>query len=145
MKFIILPILTFLNKQETKKAIFLIVYTLYIYESDIRREEREQFKMLPTTCQMDNNTSGNGQFGSLLKKRKRAKKHCDSRMVTSYNLEDYTFIGKNDRRMRFNNSKDPIFYVFDVIESRPVTTLAKEFVRDAFKDTFNSLKSAIVG
>lgn len=100
--------------------------------------------MLPTTCQMDNNTSGNGQFGSLLRKRKRNKK-VNSRMVTSYNLEDYTFIGKNDRRMRFNNSKDPIFYVFDVLEDRPITTLAKEFVRDTFKDTFKMVKDAIIG
>ncbi len=99
--------------------------------------------MLPTTGETGNNTGGNGQFGSLLRKRKKAKK--DNPFVTSANLEDYTFIGKSERRMRFNSSQDPIYYVFDVIENRPINKLAKEFVRDIFKDTCSYVSSMIVG
>lgn len=82
--------------------------------------------MIPTASNSKNDTNGNGQFGSLLRKRTKRK--------SSYNFsyEDYTFLDKNDKRMRFNNCKDPIYYVFDCIENRPVTTLAKEFVKDAF-------------
>lgn len=74
-----------------------------------------------------NETSGNGQFGSLTRRKKR-------RSNTEFSIEDYCYLDKTDRRMRFNNSKDPIYYVFDCIENRPVTTLAKEFVRDSFLD-----------
>ena len=72
----------------------------------------------------------NGQFGTLVKSSK--TKQVSIREITSANLEDYTFIGQNDRRMRFNNSRDPIYYVFDVIDNRPMKTLAKEFVKDSF-------------
>lgn len=99
--------------------------------------------MLPTTCETGNNSNGSGQFGALTRRRKRNKRRQP--FITSQNLEDYTFIGTNDRRMRFNNSKDPIYYVFDVIENRPIHTLAKEFVRDTFKDVFNLVTEAIVG
>lgn len=99
--------------------------------------------MLPTAAESNNNTSGNGQFGSLTRRRRNKKQ--GENFVTSANLEDYTFIGKNDRRMRFNNSKDPIYYVFDVIENRPVHKLAKEFVKDIFKDTCNFVSGIVVG
>ncbi len=39
--------------------------------------------MLPTTAESNNNTGGNGQFGSLLRKR-----NTNKRDVTSFNLED---------------------------------------------------------
>ncbi len=100
--------------------------------------------MILTTTGTDSNTNGNGQFGSLLRNRKK-KRDKDTRLITSYNLEDYTFIGKNDRRMRFNNTQDPIYYVFDVIENRPIKTLAKEFVKDTFKDVCSYFSSNIIG
>ncbi len=60
-----------------------------------------------------------------------------------FDLETYKFIGKRDRRMRFNNAKDPIFYIFDCIENRPVSTLAKEFVKDTFFDIANFVSKAV--
>lgn len=99
--------------------------------------------MLATAGEAKNNTSGNGQFGSLT--RRRRNKKDSEKFVTSANLEDYTFIGKADRRMRFNNSKDPIYYVFDVIENRPIHKLAKEFVKDIFKDTCSFVSGIVVG
>lgn len=81
------------------------------------------------------------QFGTLTKKSNTKK--VDIKDITSSNLEDYTFIGKNDRRMRFNNSKDPIYYVFDVIENRPIKTLAKEFVKDSFFEAVNFVSKVV--
>ena len=46
--------------------------------------------------------------------------------------------------MRFNNSQDPIYYVFDCIENRPLTTLTKEFVKDSVFEVINFV-SKIVG
>lgn len=81
------------------------------------------------------------KFGTLV--RSKTPKKVNPKDVTSENLEDYTFIGKNDKRMRFNNSKDPIYYVFDCIENRPITTLAKEFVRDSFFDAVNFVSQVV--
>ena len=83
----------------------------------------------------------NGQFGTLVRSNKIKKVRIKD--ITSENLEDYTFIGKNDKRMRFNNSKDPIFYVFDVIENRPIKTLAKEFVKDSFFEAVNFVSKVV--
>ena len=58
--------------------------------------------------------------------------------------KDFNYFKNNDRRMRFNNSKDPIYYVFDCIENRPMTTLAKEFVKDSFFEITNFV-SKVVG
>ena len=79
------------------------------------------------------------QFGTLVAKRKNKKNQN-----AEFDLESYKFIGKKDRRMRFNNSKDPIYYIFDCIENRPVTTLAKEFVKDTFFD-ISLFVSKVVG
>ena len=83
----------------------------------------------------------NGQFGTLV--RSNRIKKVSIKDITSENLADYTFIGKNDKRMRFNNSKDPIFYVFDVIENRPIKTLAKEFVKDSFFEAVNFVSKVV--
>ncbi len=83
----------------------------------------------------------NGQFGTLVRSNKTKK--VNVREITSANLEDYTFIGKNDKRMRFNNSRDPIYYVFDVVENRPIKTLAKEFVKDSFFEAVNFVSRVV--
>ena len=93
--------------------------------------------MLQATGNSKNDTNGNGQFGSLLRKRAN-RKH---KQGASY--EDYTFLDRNDRRMRFNNAKDPIYYVFDCIENRPIQTLAKEFVKDTFFEITNFVSKVV--
>lgn len=85
--------------------------------------------MIQTAANSHNETSGNGQFGSLTRRRKNVNKKSNE-----FSLEDYNFLEKSDRRMRFNNAKDPIYYVFDCIENRPIKTLAKEFVKESFFD-----------
>ena len=44
-----------------------------------------------------------------------------------------------DRRMRFRNSKDPIYIAFDFLEQQPVDKLAKEFVKDTIKDSTSAV------
>ena len=94
--------------------------------------------MLPAAMESNNNTSGNGQFGSLLRKRNQQSE------AKEFNIEDFEYLAQKDRRMRFNNSKDPIYYVFDVIENRPIKTLAKEFVKDSIVDVIHFV-SKVVG
>ena len=60
------------------------------------------------------------------------------------NNTEFEYLKTQDRRMRFNNSKDPIYYIFDCIDSRPVSAIAKEFVKDSFYETVTFI-SKIVG
>ena len=57
----------------------------------------------------------NNPFGSLIEAHK----------------NEFQYLNKNDRRMRFNNAADPIYLAFDYIENIPVADLAKEFVKDS--------------
>ncbi len=93
--------------------------------------------MLPTASGSKNDTNGNGQFGTLVRKRTNRK----SKKGFSY--ENYTYLDKTDKRMRFNNARDPIYYVFDCIENRPVSTLAKEFVKDTFFEITNFVSKVV--
>ncbi len=76
-------------------------------------------------------------FGTLVRKTNNKVEEQE------FNLEDYKFLEKKDRRMRFNTSKDPIYYVFDVIEDRPIPTLAKEFVKDSFFEIANFVTKVV--
>lgn len=81
-------------------------------------------------------TKANKKFGTLTK---RTKKVEDK----EFNIEDYNYLAQKDKRMRFNTSKDPIYYVFDVIENRPISTLAKEFVKDSFFEAVNFVSQVV--
>lgn len=59
-------------------------------------------------------------------------------------VDDFQYLKNKDKRMRFNNSQDPIYYVFDCIDNRPVGVLAKEFVKDSFFEVMNFV-SKVVG
>ena len=73
------------------------------------------------------------QFGTLVKPNPRRIRN-----------KEFKYLEAKDRRMRFNNAQDPIYYVFDCIENRPVSTLAKEFIKDSFFDAINFI-SQVVG
>ena len=81
-------------------------------------------------------TKANNKFGTLTK---RTKKVEDK----EFNIEDYNYLAQKDKRMRFNTSKDPIYYVFDVIENRQISTLAKEFVKDSFFEAVNFVSQVV--
>ena len=62
--------LIFLNNITLKKAIFWLLYTLYIHKREITKES---YNMLPNTNNTKNDTNGNGQFGTLIRKRTKRK------------------------------------------------------------------------
>ena len=78
-------------------------------------------------------TSGKA-FGTMTKRANRRKG----------SIEDFKYLENKDRRMRFNNSQDPIYYVFDCIENRPISVLAKEYVKDSVFEVMNFV-SKVVG
>ena len=94
--------------------------------------------MIQTATSSHNETSGNGQFGSLTRRRRNVT------TKNGFSIEDIHYLEKRDRRMRFNTANDPIYYVFDCIENRPIKTLAKEFVKDSFFEAVNFV-SKVVG
>lgn len=49
----------------------------------------------------------------------------------------------SDRRMRFRNSKDPIYIAFDFLDKQPINKLAKEFFKDTIKDTMSNVMKFI--
>ncbi len=53
------------------------------------------------------------------------------------------YLNVQDRRMRFNNAKDPIYFAFDYIDNKPVSTLAKEFVEDSVYEVKKFISSII--
>ncbi len=79
-------------------------------------------------------TSGQA-FGTMTKRAPRRGRNA---------VKEFNYLENKDRRMRFNNSQDPIYYVFDCIDNRPVSTLAKEFVKDSFFEVVNFV-SKVVG
>lgn len=81
-------------------------------------------------------TKTNNKFGTLTTKASKTENK-------EFNIEDYNYLAQKDKRMRFNTSKDPIYYVFDVIENRPITTLAKEFVKDSFFEAVNFVSQVV--
>jgi len=63
--------------------------------------------------------------------------------LIAQNKDSLVYLNKNDRRMRFNNSQDPIYFAFDYLENRPVSTLAKEFVSDSVYEIRNFISKII--
>lgn len=47
------------------------------------------------------------------------------------------FLGRKDKRMRFNNAQDPIFYAFNVLDERSLMDLVRDFVNDTIFEVSN--------
>ncbi len=75
-----------------------------------------------------------GQFGTIIQPATQGRRKPS---------KEFNYLQHKDRRMRFNNSQDPIYYIFDCIENRPVSKLAKEFVEDAIFDTINFISKVV--
>ncbi len=56
---------------------------------------------------------------------------------------EFEYLNKKDRRMRFNNAQDPIYFAFDYIENRPVADLAKDFVKDSLFEITNFVSKIV--
>ena len=56
---------------------------------------------------------------------------------------DFYYLNKKDRQMRFNNGGDPIYAVFAKIEDRPLSKIAKDFVRELKDDTIRFISTVL--
>ena len=59
--------------------------------------------------------------------------------------EDFQFyyLNKKDRQMRFNNAGDPIYAIFDKIDNRPLSKIAKDFVKELKDDTIRFISKTL--
>lgn len=79
--------------------------------------------MLLLTPPTTNDKNGNGKYKPLrTRKVKKSKKSAG----------EFSYLSNNDSRMRFNNSQDPIYFAFEVLENRTVPQLVGDFVKDSF-------------
>ena len=74
-----------------------------------------------------NNRGGNGQFRPVLRRAQQ-----ENRLQANLAILD-----KKDLRMRFKNSRDPLYIAFDYIDNRPVQELAVDFVKESLFDIVN--------
>ena len=53
------------------------------------------------------------------------------------------YLKKQDRQMRFNNGGDPIYAVFDKIDNRPLSKIARDFVRELKDDSIRFISTLL--
>jgi len=53
------------------------------------------------------------------------------------------YLVAKDRQMRFNNGKDPIYYIFASIDKRPLKELLVSTLTETFQDTIKFISRAI--
>lgn len=79
--------------------------------------------MLLLTPPTTNDKNGNGKYRPLRKRK--VKKNEKS-------ANEFSYLKNKDLRMRFNNSQDPIYYAFEILENKSVPQLMGDFVKDSF-------------
>lgn len=89
--------------------------------------------MIQPAIQTSNDKNGNGKYKPLRRAKKQAVKE----------VKEFSYLDKMDTRMRFNNSKDPIYFAFEYLESRSVAQLAGDFVQDTFFEIANFVSKVI--
>lgn len=77
---------------------------------------------LATTATM-NQKNGNGRYRPLRRRRKQKQEE---------NQDNFKYLASADPRMRFNNSKDPIYFAFEYLEKRTVPQLVGDLIQDSF-------------
>ena len=53
------------------------------------------------------------------------------------------YLKKQDRQMRFNNGGDPIYAIFDKIDNRPLSKIARDFVRELKDDSIRFISTLL--
>lgn len=89
--------------------------------------------MLLATTPTLNDKNGDGKYKPL----RRRKKQSESEE------KEFNYLNSTDPRMRFNNSKDPIYFAFEYLENRSVTQLMGDFVKDSFFEITNFVSKAV--
>lgn len=81
-----------------------------------------------------NQKNGNGKYKPL---RKRKKQQGEEKK------DEFKYLNVSDPRMRFNNSKDPIYFAFECLENRSVGQLMGDFVKDSFFEIANFVSKVV--
>ena len=55
----------------------------------------------------------------------------------------FYYLEKKDRQMRFNNGGDPIYAIFDKIDQRPLSKIAKDFVKELRDDAIRFVSTVL--
>ena len=55
----------------------------------------------------------------------------------------FYYLNKKDRQMRFNNGGDPIYAIFDKIDNRPLSKIAKDFVKELADDSIRFISTLV--
>ena len=55
----------------------------------------------------------------------------------------FYYLNKKDRQMRFNNGGDPIYAIFDKLEDRPLSKIAKDFVKELRDDAIKFVSTVL--
>lgn len=79
--------------------------------------------MILAATQTSKDRDGNGKYKPLVRAKKAKKAQAAA---------EFDYLDKMDTRMRFNNSKDSIYFAFEYLEKRTVAQLAGDFVKDTF-------------
>ena len=56
---------------------------------------------------------------------------------------DFYYLNKKDRQMRFNNGGDPIYAIFEKIDQRPLSKIAKDFVKELKDDAIKFVSTVL--
>ena len=56
---------------------------------------------------------------------------------------DFYYLNKKDRQMRFNNGGDPIYAVFEKMDERPLSKIAKDFVKELKDDAIKFVSTVL--
>ena len=51
------------------------------------------------------------------------------------------YLNKKDRQMRFNNGGDPIYAVFEKLDERPLSKIARDIVKDMKNDAIQFIST----
>ena len=104
-----------------KKAIFKKTNTLYIHKIYLNREKKN---MTATYDAIERNKKPAGA------------------LEIPENFQFY-YLNKQDRQMRFNNGGDPIYAIFDKIDNRPLSKIAKDFVKELRDDSIRFISTLV--
>ena len=58
------------------------------------------------------------------------------------NFELY-YLNRKDRQMRFNNGGDPIYAIFDKIDSRPLSKITVDFFKELRDDSIRFISTVL--
>ena len=56
---------------------------------------------------------------------------------------DIYYLKKKDRQMRFNNGGDPFYAIFEKIDERPLSKIARDFVRELKDDSIRFISTLL--